>query len=80
MQKQAVETLGEMKHGAGLPVVIDIARTHPDPTVRREAVESISDDAPWATAVPILREIARRDRDPDVHRQAARALARLDDL
>ncbi len=80
VQKQAVETLGEMKYGAGLPLVIDIARTHPSPDVRREAVESIRDDAPWATAVPILREIARRDRDPDVHREAVRALAKLDDL
>ncbi len=69
-----------MKYGAGLPLVIDIARTHPSPDVRREAVESIRDDAPWATAVPILREIARRDRDPDVHREAVRALAKLDDL
>jgi beta-lactamase regulating signal transducer with metallopeptidase domain len=74
---EAVEQLGEMKHGAGLPVVIDIARTHPDPDVRREAVESIRDEAPRATAVPVLREIARRDRDPEVHRKAVRALAKL---
>src|SRR6266576_284245 len=80
VQKQAVATLAEMKHGAGLPVVIDIARTHPNPDVRREAVESIRDAAPRATAVPVLREIARRDPDPDVHRKAARALVTLGEL
>jgi beta-lactamase regulating signal transducer with metallopeptidase domain len=77
VMREAVETLGRMKNGAGLPVVIDIARTHPHPTVRREAVESIRDEAPRATAVPILREIARRDRDPDVRHKAVRALAKV---
>jgi len=80
VMNEAVEVLGEMKHGAGLPVVIDIARTHPNPDVRREAVESIRDEAPRATAVPVLREIARRDRDSDVQRKAARALAKLGEL
>src|SRR5437762_974681 len=77
VMREAVETLGRMKNSAGLPVVIDIARTHPDPTVRREAVKSIRDEAPRAAAVPVLREIARRDRDPDVRRKAVRALAKV---
>src|SRR5216110_1976162 len=77
VMREAVETLGRMKNGAGLPVVIDIARTHPDPAVRREAVKSIRDEAPRAAAVLVLREIARRDRDPDVHRKAVRALAKV---
>src|SRR5947207_1450887 len=77
VMREAVETLGRMKNSAVLPVVIDIARTHPDPTVRREAVKSIRDEAPRAAAVPVLRQIARRDRDPDVHRKAVRALAKV---
>lgn len=76
---EAVEVLGAMEHGAGLHEVIAIARTHPDPGVRREAIESIRDDAPWATAVPVLREIASRDPDPDVHRKAVRALEKVGD-
>ncbi|PYM60932.1 MAG: hypothetical protein DME11_24130, partial [Candidatus Rokuibacteriota bacterium] len=51
-----------------------------NPDVRREAVESIRDEAPRATAVPVLREIAHRDRDSDVQRKAARALAKLGEL
>lgn len=76
---EAVEVLGGMKHGAGLHEVIAIARTHPLPGVRREAIESIRDDAPWATAVPVLREIASRDPDPEVHRKAVRALEKVGD-
>src|SRR5438477_115654 len=37
VMREALETLGRMKNGAGLPVVIDIARTHPNPDVRRAA-------------------------------------------
>src|SRR5436309_1101799 len=64
VMNEAVEVLGEMKHGAGLPVVIDIARTHPNPDVRREAVESIPDEAP--------RPGARRERARPAHRASPR--------
>lgn len=77
---EAVEALGGMAHGAGLHEVITIARTHPNPSVRREAIESIRDEAPRTTAVPILREIARRDRDPEVQRKAERALVKVGDF
>jgi beta-lactamase regulating signal transducer with metallopeptidase domain len=78
--KEAVETLGEMRDGLGLHEVVYIARTHPDPKMRREAVESIRDEAPRATALSILREIAQHDRDANVQRKAERALAKLRDL
>ena len=76
---EAVEVLGEMADGAGLHEVIAIARTHPNPEVRREAIESIRDSAPRTTAVPVLQEIARRDPDPAVHRKAVRALEKIDE-
>ena len=78
--KEAVETLGEMRDGLGLREVVQIARTHPDPNVRRKAIKSIRDDAPRSTALPILREIALHDRDAEVQRRAERALAKLGEL
>lgn len=77
-QREAVETLGEIGE-LGLPAVIDIARTHRNPDVRRAAVETIADKAPSGQALDVLTQIARRDSDADVQRAAVEALGELRD-
>jgi HEAT repeat protein/beta-lactamase regulating signal transducer with metallopeptidase domain len=76
--RQAIETLGGIGD-LGMPAVIEIARTHPNAAVRREAVETIGDNAAPAQALDILAQIARRDEDSDVQRSAVEALGNLHD-
>lgn len=78
VQRQALETLGEL--GApGLPVVIDVARSHPSAELRRAAIETIGDKAPAPQALDLLAQIARTDRDPDVQRAAVETLGSIHD-
>ena len=78
VQREAVETLGEIGE-LGLPAVIDIARTHPSPEVRREAIETVAEHVPPAQALELLGQIARRDPDSDVQRAAVETLGELHD-
>ena len=78
VQREAVETLGEMGE-VGLAAVMDIARSHPDPEVRRKAIETVAEHAPAAQALDLVAQIARRDRDPDVQRRAVETLGELHD-
>jgi HEAT repeat protein len=78
VQREALETLGNIG-AAGLPAVIDVARTHSSADIRRAAVEAIGDNAPPDQALDILGQIVRRDRDSDVQRQAVEALGSLRD-
>jgi len=78
VQRQALETLGDI--GAlGLPVIIDVARSHPSADLRRVAIETIGDKLPPAQALDILGPIARHDRDSDVQRRAIETLGDLKD-
>ena len=78
VQRQSLETLGDIGE-AGLPAIIDIARTHVDADIRRAAVEAIGEKAQPAQAFDILAQIARRDKDSDVQRQAVETLGELRD-
>jgi len=78
VQRQALETLGDI--GAlGLPVIIDVARSHPSADLRRVAIETIGDKLPPAQALDILGPIARRDRDSDVQGRAIETIGNLKD-
>jgi beta-lactamase regulating signal transducer with metallopeptidase domain/HEAT repeat protein len=79
VQQEAIETLGEMKDGAALRVVIDFARTHPDPDVRIEAIDVLEEAAPPDVALELLEEIARRDRASDVQKEAVEGLGKVRD-
>ena len=47
---EALETLADLEDGAGIPAIIEIARSHPDREVRIEAIERLGDsDDPRAT-------------------------------
>jgi HEAT repeat protein/beta-lactamase regulating signal transducer with metallopeptidase domain len=52
VQTEAIETLVELPDGAGIQALIDVARDHPVPDTRREALERLIDsDHPAARAV-----------------------------
>jgi beta-lactamase regulating signal transducer with metallopeptidase domain/HEAT repeat protein len=79
VQREAIETLGNMKDGAALRVVIEFARTHPDPDVRSEAIDVLEDAAPPDVALELLQDIARRDRVSDVQKEAVEGLGKVRD-
>ena len=43
VQEKTVETLAELPDGAGLESLMKIAKTHPKPEIRKEAVESLGE-------------------------------------
>ncbi|MGE5800846.1 MAG: HEAT repeat domain-containing protein [Gemmatimonadota bacterium] len=77
-QREAIETLAEIGE-LGMPAVIDIARTHASPDVRRTAIEEVAGHVPPAEALDLLAQIARRDPDADVQRAAVENLGQLHD-
>jgi HEAT repeat protein len=77
-QREAIETLAEI--GAlGMPAVIEIARTHPSPDMRRAAIETVAEHVPADQALELLAQVARRDQDSDVQRAAVENLGELHD-
>lgn len=77
-QREAIETLAEIGE-LGMPAVIDIARTHPSPDLRRAAIETVAEHVPPAQALELLAQIARRDQNSDVQRAAVENLGQLHD-
>jgi len=78
VQREAVEALGKERGDAGVGALIDIARTHPNPAVRRKAVKTVGEIAPPEVLLGVLVEVARRDPDDVVKQKAVEALGRLD--
>ena len=77
-QREAIETLAEIGE-LGMPAVIDIARTHPSPDVRRKALEEAAEHVPAAQALDLLAQVARTDQSSDVQRAAVEQLGELHD-
>lgn len=64
VQVQALEALGDMERHEGTPAVIQVARTHPNPEIRKRAIEMLGDsDDPRAHA-----ELARLLQSPSKSR------------
>jgi HEAT repeat protein len=52
VQMEAIETLLELPDGAGIAALVDLARDHPVPDVRKEALQRLLEsDHPSARAV-----------------------------
>ena len=49
-----------------MPLLTELARTHPNIDVRREAIETLGDVMPRETLVPLLKELAASDADARV--------------
>src|SRR5207249_1797260 len=69
VQREAVEALGKARGGAGVGALVDIARTHPNPDVRRKAVKAVGETAPPEVVLGVLEEVARRDPDDQVQQE-----------
>src|SRR5207247_5951395 len=57
--------------------LLEIARTHPDPGVRRKAVKMVGDVATAEAALGVLERLAQRDPDVEVQQEAVEALGHL---
>src|SRR5881628_149510 len=77
VQDEAVKALGKVRGGAGVGALLDIARTHPNPDVRRKAVKAVGDVAPPEAALGVLEQLAQRDPDAHVQQEAVEALGHL---
>jgi len=77
-QREAIETLAEIGE-LGMPAVIELARTHPSPDIRRTALEEVANHVSAAQALDFLTQIARTDRNADVQRAAVENLGELHD-
>src|SRR5207302_5874305 len=79
MQYDADDAMGNLRSGDALAAFIDIARTHPNEDLRREAVETVGRTAPHDVALQVLPEIAHNDRDHHVQHDAVEELGELHD-
>ncbi len=80
VQEEAVEAIGHLGGAHARELLARLARTHPDPDVRREAIEQYTKDTKAAdpqAAVVFLTERLRNDRSVDVQTDALRRLAKL---
>ncbi len=84
VQVEAVETLADLPHAAGLATLLELVQSHPRPAARREAVEALgqlaSDDGKDLATIDrqkildLLSTLAKTDRDADVQVEAAETL------
>lgn len=77
VQREAVESLGEIGHPAALDSLMALARTLPHTDARREAIETVGEMAPSEAAARFLGEVARSDHNVDVQREAVETLGDL---
>lgn len=79
IQREAVETLGEVHDERAVALIAELARSHANSEVRREAVETLGEAAPIDEALRLLRRIVDEDRDVDVQREAVETLSERED-
>jgi beta-lactamase regulating signal transducer with metallopeptidase domain/HEAT repeat protein len=73
IERQAVESLGQLPESKSLSRLVRIAETHPNEMVRREAVETLGEMG-TPRAFQFLKDFVRRENDAEVARQAIEAL------
>jgi len=79
VQREAVETLGDLEGGRGIPFLKETAESHPRRDVRREALETMAEAAPPDEAMALLSKVAQQDQSVDIQRAAVEALGNIDD-
>jgi HEAT repeat protein len=70
VQAEAVETLGDIDRPDARAAVQDLMRTHKEPRVRVEAIETMVDHATSRETVQVLSDIIQKDTDIQVRREA----------
>ena len=78
VQHEAVEELGELHDPRAFPVLLDFARHHPAPDVRRKAVTALGDVGEPDSAADVLEQIVLHDSSADLQHEAVEALGHLD--
>jgi HEAT repeat protein/beta-lactamase regulating signal transducer with metallopeptidase domain len=79
VRQQAVESLGELDDERAFRALVELARTHRDPEIRKKAIESLSDHGRKDEVFDLLRELLGASSDGRVGRAAIEALGDLDD-
>ena len=79
VQHEAVEELGELQDRRAFPVLLDFARHHPAPDVRRKAVTALAEVGEPDRAADVLEQMVLHDSSADLQREAVEALGDLDD-
>lgn len=77
IREKAIFALSQVPDGKGMPVVIEIARTHGDPEMREKAVFWVSQMDDETEALKVLTEILRKDPELEVREKALFALTQL---
>jgi HEAT repeat protein len=77
--KRAIESLGDMPEGRGADAVVDVARHHADPGLRRVAAEAVAHLEPTRRALDVLRDVAWTDSDPSVRVEAIEGIGDVHD-
>ncbi len=78
VQREAVETLGELHDAQALALVARIARSHPNVDVRRKAIETYGESAPSDSSVALLKSILASDAPEDVYSAVLEALEEIE--
>ena len=79
VQHEAVEELGELRDRRAFPVLLDFARHHPAPDVRRKAVSALARAGEPDSTASVLEQMALHDSSAELQHEAVEALGRLDD-
>ena len=74
VQREAVESMGEMHTTSVVEELRSIAERHPNMEVQREAVETLGETIDNAVVAPVLARLARSHRSMDVRREAVETL------
>ena len=74
VRKQALDALVHARKNLGVPALINLAKSHPDKTIRKEAVFWIGQKATTDDVIRFLETIVRKDSDPEVRKRALDAL------
>jgi Zn-dependent protease with chaperone function len=77
VQQEAVEALGKLRDPLAMGRVRHLARTHPNPAVRRTAIDDYAEGTPPDSALGFLREVLAADRSPVALAEALEELADL---
>jgi beta-lactamase regulating signal transducer with metallopeptidase domain len=79
VQHEAVEELGKLHDRRAFPVLLDVARHHPTPDVRRKAVAVLGKMDPPDSAADVLERMVLHDSSEALQHEAVEALGHLDD-
>ena len=77
--QQAVFALSEVSDGKGLPVLMEIARTHQDKALRKKAIFWLGEHAETDEILQALRDFAMNEPDAEIANQAVFSLSEAPD-